>query len=134
MHIHAVNTLFSNPTDSTGISEGDLPALPAWSRDQPNYIVFGKDGATVASDYKQTYNNYMLEVYGPDEGTTTTEGGFVGPSSTTEGEGEGGSSTESTTSTTQEGEGGSNTTTDGASGVVLSSLMLPSLLLAKAFM
>lgn len=40
----------------------DLPAdLLPWDDEKKNYLAFTKEGAKVATDYKLTYNNVMLQ-------------------------------------------------------------------------
>ena len=41
----------------TPTSDSEFPKLNPWSRESPEYIVFGPEGLSIASDYRKTYSS-----------------------------------------------------------------------------
>eukprot|EP00095_Tigriopus_kingsejongensis_P005622 maker-scaffold335_size202896-snap-gene-1.19 protein:Tk05622 transcript:maker-scaffold335_size202896-snap-gene-1.19-mRNA-1 annotation:"hypothetical protein DAPPUDRAFT_240263" len=60
-----------NPTPDD--SQTDVPKVPAWSWDKPLYVALRENGATIMSDYTETYNEVMRDTLteAPVQSTTT---------------------------------------------------------------
>ena len=57
------------PTPS---SDSEFPKLNPWSREFPEYIVFGSEGMSIASDYKKTYSSKTTITTTTTTATTTS--------------------------------------------------------------